>query len=43
MARSYGVIAELDTYVTHGSPPPSSATGNAIAELAIAGWRVIRD
>jgi very-short-patch-repair endonuclease len=40
--REHGVVAELDTYVTHGSPLAFERDRNRDRKLAIAGWRVAR-
>jgi very-short-patch-repair endonuclease len=38
----HGVIAELDTYVTHGSPFAFERDRARDRKLAAAGWRVVR-
>jgi very-short-patch-repair endonuclease len=40
--REHGVIAELDTYVTHGSPLAFERDRQRDRKLAIAGWTVAR-
>ena len=40
--REHGVIAELDSYVTHGSPLAFERDRERDRRLAIAGWRVVR-
>ena len=40
--REHGIIAELDSYVTHGSPAAFEADRERDRRLAIAGWTVVR-
>ncbi len=40
--REHQVIAELDTYVTHGSPAAFERDRERDRKLTLAGWRVIR-
>jgi very-short-patch-repair endonuclease len=40
--REHGVIAELDSYVTHGSRLAFERDRERDRQLAIAGWRVVR-
>jgi very-short-patch-repair endonuclease len=40
--QGHGVIAELDTYVTHGSRLAFERDRERDRKLAIAGWRVVR-
>ena len=40
--REHGVIAELDSYVTHGSPLAFERDRARDRKLAIAGWTVVR-
>ena len=40
--REHGVIAELDSYVTHGSRAAFERDRQRDRKLAVAGWRVVR-
>ena len=40
--REHRVIAELDTYVTHGSPAAFQRDRERDRKLTLAGWRVLR-